>query len=104
MHDRNRIADFLDEAHVVLDHDQRVPALQPVEDLRGLVGFLNGHAGGRLVHQDQFGVLRHQQRDLQPLGLAMGQIGGGRLHLVDEIDEAAKVFQTGGIVVLRARA
>ena len=72
MHDRNRIADFLYEAHVVLNHDQRVPTLQPVENFRGLAGFLDGHAGRRLVHQDQFGVLRHQQRDLQPLGLAMG--------------------------------
>ena len=93
MHHRNDVADRLDETHVVLDHDQRVPALEPVEQLGGLAGLLRGHAGGRLVHQDQLGVLREQHPDLEPLGLAVREIGRRLLELfgkADELGEASR--------------
>ena len=55
-------------------------------------GLLRGHAGRRLVHQDQVGVLREQQRDLEPLGLAMREIAGGLVELVGEADELGELL------------
>ena len=88
MHDRDDVADLLDETHIVLDHDQGVLALEAVEDFRGLAGLLRRHAGGRLVHQDQVRILRHEHADLEPLRLAVRQIGG---RLVDSLAQADEI-------------
>jgi len=37
MHHRDDVADFLDEAHVVLDDDEGVAALEAIEELGGPV-------------------------------------------------------------------
>src|SRR3546814_5123280 len=71
----------------LLDHDEGVTPLEPVEQLGRAPGFLRCHAGRRLVHQDELGVLGEQQRDLQPLGLAMGEISGGQAELIAQPDE-----------------
>ena len=72
-------AELLDEAHVVLDHHQRVLARQRQEQLGGALGFLVGHAGHRLVEQQQLGVLHQQHADLQPLLLAVREQAGRAL-------------------------
>ncbi|RTE67839.1 hypothetical protein BHE90_017787, partial [Fusarium euwallaceae] len=92
MHHRNDVADRLHKTHVVLDHDQRVLTLQPREQFGGLAGFLRGHARGRLIHQDQLGVLGDQHADLQPLGLAVRQIGRRPVELLGEPDQFGQTF------------
>ena len=67
---------LLDELHVVLDHHQRMLALERQEQLGGALGLLVGHAGHRLVEQQQLRVLHQQHADLQPLLLAVRQQAG----------------------------
>ena len=50
------------------------------EQLGGALGFLVGHAGHRLVEQQQLRVLHQQHADLQPLLLAVAQQAGGALR------------------------
>jgi hypothetical protein len=50
----------------------RSPAM-PVQQGRGLLGLLVGHAGDGFVHQQQLRVLHEQHADLQPLLLAVAQ-------------------------------
>ena len=71
-----RCGDLAHERHVVLDHEQGVLALERVDDLRGLERFCLRHAGGRLVEQKHLRVLHHQHAELEPLGLAVAEIGG----------------------------
>src|SRR5208337_1762601 len=44
------------------------------------------HPRGWLIHQQQFGILRQQHADLQPLLLAMGESSGQPLLLVAQTD------------------
>ncbi len=46
------------------------------EQFGGLMRFDIGHAGHRLVDQQQLRILRQQHADLEPLLLAMRQIAG----------------------------
>jgi hypothetical protein len=66
--------DLRDEGHVVLDHHHRMclPASDR-QQLGGALGFLVGHAGHRLVEQQQLGLLDEQHADLEPLLLSVRQ-------------------------------
>src|SRR5262245_603722 len=64
------------EGHVVLDHDYGAVAVDLLEQLGGLLGLGVGHAGDRLVDQEELGLLRQQHADLQPLLLAVRQRAG----------------------------
>ena len=72
----DRARDGADELHVVLDHQHRAVARDLDQQRAGARGLLLGHAGHRLVHQQQLGVLGHHHADLQPLLLAVGQHAG----------------------------
>ena len=87
MQHRDALGDLAHERHVVLDHDDGMAALEIVDDQRGLVRLRLGHAGGRLVEQDDLRVLRDQQPELQPLGLAVAEIGGDPIGLLGEADQ-----------------
>src|SRR5689334_1033334 len=71
VHHGDDIGDLPHEGHVVLDHDDRVPALQRIEDLGGMHGLLHSHAGGRLVEENDLAVLCQQECDFEPLGLTV---------------------------------
>ncbi len=49
--------------------------------------FRLGHAGGRLVQQDDLRVLRDQEPKLQPLRLAVAEIGGDPIGLLGKPDQ-----------------
>ncbi len=71
----------------MLDDDQRVLAFERQEQLGGALGLLVGHAGHRLVEQQQLGVLHQQHADLEPLLLAVAQQAGGAPRLVLQVDQ-----------------
>jgi hypothetical protein len=77
-----------DEGHVVLDDDDRLLLGNFLQQFGGGFGFGIGHAGGRLVDQQQFGFLRQQHAYFQPLLLSVAEIGGGGVAAVAEADNA----------------
>ncbi len=79
-------AQFAHEAHVVLDHHHRAGLGDLLEQLRRLDGLGVGHAGDRFVDQQQFGVLRQQHADLEPLLLAVAEVGGELVLAADQAD------------------
>ncbi len=95
MQTRHLDAEFAHEGHVVLDHDDGLGAVDFLQQFGGLHGFDVGHAGDRLVDQQQLGLLRQQHADFQPLLLAVRQAAGdarphalqpdGVEHLVDAL-------------------
>ena len=76
MQARDLDAELAHEGHVVLDHDHGLVAVDLLEQLRGLPRLGVGHAGDRLVDQQQLRVLRQQHADLEPLLLAVRQAAG----------------------------
>ena len=85
-----------DEVDVVLDDDRGDALLgdQPLHELAGCGGLLGGHTGGRLVEQQELGVVGEQQPDLEPLPLAVGEIAGEHLRLVLEPHQLEHVFDS----------
>ena len=60
------------EVHVVLDHDHRVLARSDSRSSSAVCSGLGvGHAGDRLVDQQQLRLLHQQHADLEPLLLAV---------------------------------
>ena len=77
-------AELAHEGHVVLDHDHGLVAVDLLEQLGGLLGLGVGHAGDRLVDQQQLRFLREQHADLEPLLLAVRQAAGdARAHVLE---------------------
>ena len=66
-------------------------AAMSLSSSRGLRGLGVGHAGGRLVDQQQLRVLRQQHADLQPLLLAVAEVGGQVVALVAKPDGAEDI-------------
>ena len=66
--------DAADELHVVLDHDQGVALVEFGDQVDQPVDLLVGHAGGRLVEQDQVGLGRDHHGELDELALAVRQL------------------------------
>ena len=77
-------AELADEMHVVLDHDHRMIARDFAQEIGGRRGLAVGHAGDRLVHQEELRVLRQQHADLEPLLLPMRQRSGDARPMVGE--------------------
>jgi hypothetical protein len=75
MQHSDSFGDLADEGHVVLDDNDGVSSLQVLDDQRGLVRLDLGHTGGGFVKQNDLGVLGDQKPELEPLGLAMTEIG-----------------------------
>jgi len=56
------------------------------QEICGVLGLRVRHARDRLVDQQQLGVLRQQHADLEPLFLAMAQITGAAMAMIEEAD------------------
>src|SRR4051812_20693647 len=69
----HHVGDGFDEFHIVLHHDQRAVSGQRLEQLGSALRLLIGHAGHRLIEQQQSRLLHQQHADLQPLLLSMRQ-------------------------------
>src|SRR5262245_2284665 len=67
---RHLARDLPDELHVVLDDEHRAVDRDRLEQLAGPGSLLIGHAGYRLVDQEQLRVLSDHHADLEPLLLA----------------------------------
>src|SRR5690606_30339422 len=67
---------LLDELHIVLDDDDRMLFGQIDQEPARFGGLFVRHTGGRLVDQQQLGILKYEHPDFQPLLLAMGTEGG----------------------------
>src|ERR1700687_1844894 len=83
------------ERHVLLDNDECVLALEAIDDLGGLEGFRLGHAGGGFIEQNHFWILRDQEAQLEPLGLAVAEIGGqpaGLLRQTDQVENTIDIL------------
>ena len=76
------------ERHVVLDDDHRLLRGDLLEQLGGRLGLGVGHAGGGLVDEQQLRLLREQHADLQPLLLAVAEVGGLGVAPVGKADDA----------------
>src|SRR5438093_651830 len=70
------LGNLTNESHVVLDDKQGVLAGHGHEELAGLFRLTRGHAGDRLVDQEQLGVLEHDHAELEPLFFAVSQQAG----------------------------
>ena len=70
-------------------------ARQAHQQFAGFVGLLVGHAGGGLVHQKQFGVLRDQHADFQPLLLAVAQRAGLPIGALGQADGLEHFVECG---------
>ena len=77
MQNRDLHIEIANEDHVVFDDDDRMIFRNLLQQDRRLRRLGVGHAGDRLVHQQEFRVLRQQHADLEPLLLPVGQIGSG---------------------------
>jgi hypothetical protein len=74
--------------HVVRRQQDRLAALaQARDELPGLAPGGGVEAGGRLVEEDQLGVARDAERQVQPAALAARQRGDPRAGLLTEPDE-----------------
>ena len=73
----------------------RVPAGEREAELGGAHRFLVGHAGDRLVQQQQSRLLHQQHPDLEPLLLAVRQQSGRSIGLRGELDQARASRRSG---------
>jgi hypothetical protein len=64
-------AESTDKRHVVLDDDDGAGAVDLAQQFGRLLCFRIGHAGHRLIDQQQSRLLRQQHADLEPLLLAV---------------------------------
>src|SRR6266446_2104452 len=79
-------AEAAHKGHVVLDHDDRA-VVREVEDQRGgFLGLAVGHAGDRLVEQQEPAVMDQEHADLEPLFLAVAQRAGRLAAILGEAD------------------
>ena len=68
-----RVGQRSDDVHVVVDEDDGAPAGELLDEGDGAVDVLDAHAGGRLVEQQQLGVERHREGELERALLAVGE-------------------------------
>src|SRR5690606_16039865 len=87
------------EAHVVLDDDDGTGAGDGAEEGGGFLGLAVGHAGDRLVDQQELGVLGEQHADLEPLLLAVAEAGGEVAFAGGEADGVEDLVDAGDVVV-----
>ena len=86
-------ADLAHKTHVMLDHDDGVFPRERKEQFASAVRFLVGHAGGGFINQQQFGVLREQHPDFQPLLLTMGKGSGFPIGAILQFDGGQNFIQ-----------
>ena len=93
MQDRHPVGDGLDKSHVVLHHHQGVLSSQGTKQLRRILRFRIGHAGRRLIKQQQMRLLHQQHADLKKLFLTMGQQTGLAVALAVKTQQAQHLIQ-----------
>ena len=79
-------AELAHEGHVVLDDDDRLFLVDLLQEFGGLMRLHVGHAGDRLVDEQELRVLRQQHADLEPLLLAVRQRAGKDVAQVGQAD------------------
>ena len=79
--------DLPDDVHVVLDQEHRVVLRDPLNELGGPPLAFLGHAGRRLIQQQQLRIGGDQHAELEPLPLAVRERVGGVIGLVGKLDE-----------------
>ena len=88
---QHAVAQVEDEPHVVLDDDDREPAVPDLEDqLHRLLGLLRVHPRGRLVEEEELRVRGEGSGDLEPSLVAVGHVAGeelGRLAQPDVVEQ-----------------
>ena len=74
--------------HAVLGEQHADVALanQPLDDGRQLIAFTRRHARGRLVHQQQAGLVGQGHGKLDPLDIAIRQRGAGGIGQIGQAD------------------
>src|SRR5581483_892841 len=75
-----------DDAHVVLDHHQRLPFGDPADERHRVLRLGMAHPGGRLVEQDDLGAGGDGDADLQRALFGVREHGGGRGAPAGEAD------------------
>ena len=94
--------DAPDELHVVLDDEDGVPPGELQAQLGGLLGLLVGHAGDRLVEQQQRGSCDEHHADLEPLLLAVGQRAGDPVDLAAQVGHRERRLDPSELLASRA--
>ena len=79
---RHPVGCLAHEFHIVFNHQHGVFPGQVEQNLAGLLAFLPGHAGDRLVQQKKRRLLHHDHADFQPLHFAVRQRPGLVLGLL----------------------
>lgn len=88
-HQRGRVADRLDDVHLVGDEQdgQAELLVEVAQQLEDGAGGLGVERGGRLVREEHLGVAYQGAGDADALLLAAGELAGVRLRLVGEADQ-----------------
>ena len=97
----DRLGDHADELHVVLDHDQRAAAVDLADQLASALDLLVGHAGRRLVEQDQVRARRPAPCRARPTGAGHAPAGRHRGRRSRSMPTRSSVSSTIG-AALRA--
>ena len=79
---------FEDDVHVMFceQHADLLATGDLPHQIHQLAALLRGHAGGRLVHQQQARRVGQRHGELQPLDVAIGEFGAGAFGLRPEAD------------------
>src|SRR5450755_3625332 len=93
---RHLAGDALDEIHVVLDHHERAPGGDALQQLRGQFAFARAHTGDRLVEKKQLRLLHQQHADLEPLFLTVRERPRLDPQLLVEVDVGRNAFDFVG--------
>ena len=59
------------------------------------------HAGRRLVHQQELGIVGERDGELEPLEVAIGELAAAALRLVGHADEIEQALRLGDVVARR---
>src|SRR5438445_4930120 len=96
MQDDDFGAQVHDEAHVVLDHEERDPArVQAADVLADLLQQGRVHAAGGLIEQDELGLGHEHGAELEQLALPVGQRSAESVRDVSDVQELEHLHGTG---------
>ena len=91
------VGDFVDVGEIVLDVDAGAAGLLDAPDeVDDLAHFGDAQRRGRLVEDDEVGVVVHGAADRDALALAAGEVGDGRIDRDADAAEADDVRSGSG--------
>src|SRR5690349_20167785 len=88
---RDAVRELRDHAQVVLDHQHGPVSGDAPDEGRSALDILVGHAGGRLVEQQHFGLQRQRGRDLECALAPVRQLDGNRVLEPREADRVEQL-------------